>query len=172
MKFLKDLLIIDFEGVDGDRLTQIGAVLLDKETLEEKDNFLSYIYADLGSEPCPRSGITQEMINDAPTQAEVGKQIFDKFGTDIILGSWVANVDHYDFKKIMVSASIDEKLYDYHYFDIWPVAYAYLVKKGYKGEMVSDEMFREFGFSQRGNHNGLEDARIAAEILRKIMFDK
>jgi len=161
---------MDFEGREDP--TQIGAILLDKETLEEKKNLLSYIYADLKGLPSIRSGITQEMINDAPPQAEIGKIIFEKFGINIILGSWVANTDFAYFKKIMLSAEIDIKLYDYHFLDIWPVAYAYLVKRGYEGEVNSDKLFKEFGVEQRGYHNALEDAHIAAEILRKIMFDK
>jgi len=77
MKFPKDILIIDFEGRK--QPVQIGAVLLDKETLEEKDSFLSFIYADLDGYVSPISGIHQEMINDAPKPAEVGKMIFKKF---------------------------------------------------------------------------------------------
>ena len=65
MKFQKDILIIDFEGKD--EPVQVGAVLLDKETLEEKDSFDSYIYADLDGYVSPTSGITQEMIDTAPS---------------------------------------------------------------------------------------------------------
>jgi DNA polymerase III epsilon subunit-like protein len=83
MKFHKDILVIDFEGVK--KPVQIGAILLDKETLEEKDSFSSYIYADLEGYVSPKSGINQEMVNSAPKQAEVGKMIYDKFGSDIFV---------------------------------------------------------------------------------------
>ncbi len=168
MKFIKDLLIIDFEGGIGPK--QIGAVLLDKETLEEKKSFSSYIYFDMKGKPSLSSGITQDMLDDAPTQAEVGRKVFDIFGTDIILGSWIADFDFKHFKTIITSAGIDPSLYDYHFFDIWPVAYAYLLKNGYDGGIRSDEMFSSFGIKQRGNHNALEDARIASDVLRKIMI--
>ena len=98
MKFAKDILLIDFEGLA--EPVQIGAVLLDAETLEEKDSFLSYIWTDLKGEFKATSGISQETLQDAPTQAEIGKLIFDKFGSDILLGSWVAHTDIKNFEKI------------------------------------------------------------------------
>lgn len=168
MKFAKDILIIDFEGLA--EPVQLGAVLLDKETLAEKDNFSTYIFADLKDEIKVTSGISQETLKGAPTQAEVGRMIFEKFGTDIIIGSWVANVDSKNFEKIIAAAGIDPKLYDYHILDIWPAAYVHLVKQGYSGSMRSEEIFKEFGAKPRGLHNSLEDCRIAADVLRKIVF--
>jgi len=168
MKFTKDILIIDFEGLA--EPVQIGAVLLDQETLIEKDNFSTYIFADLKDKIKITSGISQETLKDAPTQAEVGRMIFEKFGTDIIIGSWVANADIKNFEKIITAAGLDFKLYDYHILDIWPAAYIYLVKHGYSGSMQSEEIFKEFGAKPRGLHNALEDCRIAVDVLRKIVL--
>ncbi|MDD5731958.1 MAG: exonuclease domain-containing protein [Patescibacteria group bacterium] len=175
MKFIKDILLIDFEVDIGDikvaEPTQIGAILLDKETLEEKDSFVSYIAADLNGTIGKKSGITQEILTGAPTQAEVGKMIFEKFGTDILLGSWVAGLDRAMFRKIMTSAGIDIEQYDYHTVDLWPAAYIYLLKKGYDGAINSEAMFQELGMPPRDKHNALEDCRLAAEVLRKIIRD-
>lgn len=173
MKFVKDILLLDFEATVGDidigEPTQIGAILLDKETLEEKDNFVSYISADLKGKVNEKTGITQEVLIGAPSQAEVGKIIFDRFGLDILLGSFAANLDMHMFRKIMTSAGIDSKQYDYHILDLWPVSYIHLLKKGYEGGIRSEEVFRTFGMPPRDKHNALEDCRIAAEVLRKIM---
>ena len=118
MKFIKDILMIDFEMTVGDidigEPTQIGAILLDKETLEEKDSFVSYISADFKGRISKKTGITQEMLIGAPTQAEVGKMIFDRFGTDILRGSFAANLDMIMFRRIMTSAGISSEQYDYH----------------------------------------------------------
>ena len=168
MKFKKDILIIDFEGLR--EPVQIGAVLLDKETLNEKDSFSTYIFADLKGKIKVISGISQETLKGAPSQAEAGQMIFEKFGTDIIIGSWVAKSDIKNFEKIIAAAEIDLKLYDYHVLDIWPAAYIYLVKQGYSGGMRSEEMFKEFGAKPRGLHDALEDCRIAADVLRKIVL--
>ena len=175
IKFAKDILIIDFEGMK--EPVQIGAVLLDKETLKEKDNFVSYIHADLKGYISSKSGITQEMLNNAPKQKEIGKIIYDKFGTDIFLSSFVQNMDINHFNKIMSAANIDFiesktdfNKYDYHILDIWPIAYIHLLKKGYAGGIGSEEIFQAFGAKPRGLHNALEDCRIAAEVLRKIVL--
>ena len=168
MKFKKDILIIDFEGLT--EPVQIGAVLLDKETLQEKDSFSSYVWADLHGEVKATSGISQETLKNAPNQAEVGQKIFERFGTDILIGSWVANADIKNFKKIIEAAGLDFELYDYHILDIWPVAYIHLLKQGYSGSMRSEEIFKKFGVKPRKFHNALKDCRIAADVLRKIVL--
>ncbi len=95
--------------------------------------------------------------------------IFEKFGTDILIGSWVATLDISHFKKIINAAGIDWEQYDYHVLDIWPAAYIHLLKNGYRGETGSEEIFLAFGAKPRGFHNALEDCRIAADVLRKIV---
>lgn len=168
MKFPKDILLIDFEGLA--EPVQIGAVLLDKETLEEKDNFVSYIWADLKGEIKEKSGISQKTIEGAPTQAEVGKTIFEKFGTNIMLASFVARADIKNFEKIIIAAGMDFNQYDYHILDIWPVAYIHLLRHGYEGGFRSEEIFQKFGTRPRGLHDALEDCRITADILRKLVL--
>jgi DNA polymerase III epsilon subunit-like protein len=177
MKFPKDILIIDFEGKR--EPVQIGAILLDKDTLEEKDSFVSYIYTDLKGVPTSKSGITQEMINEAPSQADVGKMVYEKFGTDVLLASFVQNLDVYNFQKLMseagidfIESKIDFKKYDYHILDIWPLAYVYALKNGFSEGMRSEELFQYYGAKPRGLHNALEDCRITADVLRKIVFNE
>lgn len=166
MKFIKDILVIDFEGSKDP--TQIGAVLLDKETLLEKESFLSYIHADLDGFVSPTSGITEEMLKDAPSQAKVGQMFFEKFGTNVLIACWVEDLDIRNLKKIITACGKSFSDYDYHILDIWAPAYVHLVKSGYTGGIRSEEMFQYFGAEPRKLHNALEDARIAADILRKI----
>ena len=49
--FIKDIVIIDFEATGGDlrvaQPLQLGAILIDRETLKEKKAFSSFIAADL-----------------------------------------------------------------------------------------------------------------------------
>ncbi|MCB9810949.1 MAG: 3'-5' exonuclease [Candidatus Nomurabacteria bacterium] len=170
MKFPKDILIIDFEGLK--KPVQIGAVLLDKETLEEKDHFLSYIYADLDGYVSSVSGISQDMIDGAPKQADVGKVFYEKFGTDVFLSAFVQDLDISHLKKLLAEAGFEFKEYDFRILDIWPIAYTYLLKQEYQGDYRSDPIFREFGIKPRGLHNALEDCRIAAEVLRIILEKK
>ncbi|MBI3633878.1 MAG: hypothetical protein HY226_06365 [Candidatus Vogelbacteria bacterium] len=174
-KFSKDIVVLDFEFTNKDASKavpiQLGAIRLDRETLEEKDNFLSYIAADLTNaspEALSVTGINEATLSGAPSAAEVGKMFFDKFGTDIILSSWVSSGDLVMFRHIMDSAKLDATKFDYHWFDIWPPTYLYLIKGGYVGSLRSEAMFGALGFSARGRHDALEDCRHAAQALRII----
>lgn len=166
MQFPKDILIVDFEGLN--EPVQIGAVLLDKQSLGEKDFFQSYIWADV-QEPLKKSGISKEMLQGAPSQAEIGKTMYRKFGTNVFLASWVANGDMKNFEKIITAAGISIREYDYHILDIWPAAYFHVLQNGYQGGIHSEELFQYFGAQPRGLHDALEDCRIAANVLRKLL---
>jgi len=175
MKFENDILIIDFEGLK--KPVQFGAILLDKETLEEKDSFVSYIYADLDGYVSPVSGISQETINNAPKQAEVGKIVYEKFGSEVILSSFAQNLDISHFQTIIAAAGIDFlesktdfKKYDFRILDIWPIAYVHALKNGYTGGIKSEEIFQYFGSTPRKLHDALEDCKIAGDVLRKIVL--
>lgn len=170
MKFPKDILVIDFEGLD--EPVQVGAVLLDRETLEEKKSIRSYIWSDLKGEVKGVSGISQETLIDAPSQQEVGRTFHETFGSDVLLACWVANADLKNLEKILGAAGIPLfPTFDYHVIDIWPAAYLYLLRRGYHGGVRSDEIFEEYGIPNRGEHDALEDARIAAAILRRISIE-
>ena len=174
MQFPKDILIIDFEGAE--QPVQVGAVLLDKETFEEKQNFLSLVYADLTNDKPSKSGITQNELIGAPSRGEVGKMLYEQFGTDLFLASFVQNKDIRFFQSLLREAQIDFlasdtdfSKYDFHIIDIWPLAYVHLLKQEYTGSTKSEDIFQAFGAAPRGLHNALEDCRITADVLRKII---
>lgn len=169
MKFAKDILVLDFEGLA--EPVQVGAVLLDRETLKEKDAFSTYIWADLQGAVKAVTGISQDTLEGAPTQAEAGRMLYERFGSDVLLACWVAQADMRNFDKLIAAAGIAPKQYDYHVFDIWPAAYLHLLKQGYVGTMRSEEIFRQFGAKARGLHDALEDCRIAADVLRRIAVE-
>ncbi len=177
MTFLKDILLIDFETTDVDpekaKPLQIAAVLLDKNDLSEKESFSSYIKHDL-SDANPKAlevnGITEEMLASAPIQDEVIRKFVEKFGNDVLLASCVQYLDLAMLLKMIKEAGLDLHPYDhYHYLDVWPVAYTHLVKGGYSGGLFVNEIMEAFALPPRGTHQALEDCRIAAEILRKVM---
>ena len=175
MKFHKDILVLNFEQSKY-LPVQVAAILLDKETLQEKSSFYSYIFADIGDYVNSKSGITQDMIQGAPKQSEVAEMLYQKFGTDVFLASFVQNMDITFFSEMMRKASIDFidgrtdfKKYDFHILDIWPVAYVYALKNGYTGSTRSEELFQFYNAKPRGLHDALEDCRITADVLRKIV---
>lgn len=174
--FAKDILMYDVETTHGDpkhaEPIQIAGVLLDRETLEEKKTYASYIHNDLKKadpEALAISGITMEQLHDAPSAKQVGLELVELFGTDVLLSSWNEMLDRRIFERILEAAGHKISEYDYHYLDIWPVAYIYLVKTGRGDVLKSSQVFKEFGLPSRGDHDALEDCRSAAVVLRNLL---
>lgn len=173
--FSKDILMIDFEttGLDLEKSLpiQLGAILLDKETLAEKDSFMSFIKQDLtkmSPEAAKIHGITNKDLSDAPSPKEVARKFLAQFGTDVYLASWNEMLDHTMMAKLLAEIDKDIYTHDYHYLDVWSLAYIYLVKQG-RGDIVKSEpTFQHFGLPARKAHDALEDCRHTAEVLRKV----
>lgn len=173
--FSKDILLIDFEttGLDLDKSLpiQLGAVLLDKQTFKEKDSFLSFIKQDLTymhPEAAKIHGITEAILEGAPSSNEVVEKFLEQFGTDVYLASWNEMLDHIMLKKMLYGVGKDIYTHDYHYLDVWSLAYMYLVKQG-RGDIIKSEpTFQHFGLPARQAHDALEDCRHTAEVLRKV----
>ncbi len=177
--FAKDILLLDFESTGLDARfaepTQLGAVLLDKETLEEKDHYLSYIVADLSKaskEALEISGISQKDLEGAPEQKEVITEFLHKFGTDVFTASWNSILDRGLLNKMLWTIDKDIFTYDYHYLDVWPIVYTHLCSQGHGDIVRLEPTLQFFGLKERGKHNALEDCRITAEVLRKVYFAK
>lgn len=178
--FAKDILLIDFEGggldLDHSEPTQLGAVLLDRETLEEKSYYLSLIAVEhpekMAQEAIDISGIGPEMLRDAPVRKKVASEFLAKFGTNVFLASWNSSVDQALLRMVMKSIGKDIFEYDYHYFDVWPVVYMHLSKQGYGNTIRLEPTLKHFGMPARGKHDALEDCRVTAEVLRKVYFAK
>lgn len=173
--FSKDILLIDFEttGLDLDKALpiQLGAVLLDKKDLSEKASFLSYIHQDtsgMSREAASIHGITQKLLDNAPKQEEVIKKFLKKFGIDVYLASWNEMLDHVMLSKMLKSIGKDIYEHDYHYLDIWSLAYMHLVRLGRGNIIKSEPTFQYFGLPPRQYHDALEDCRHTAEVLRRV----
>ncbi len=177
--FAKDILLIDFESTGIDPVehepTQLGAILLDKETLKEKDSYFTFIAADLSiasQEALDISGISAKDLKGAPSQEKVIKEFLDTFGNDVFLSSWNSILDRGLLDKMLrkVGKTIFE--YDYHYLDVWPICYMYLARTGQGDKLRGEATFNALGLPPRGNHDALEDCRYAAEALRAVYNEK
>lgn len=177
--FSKDILLIDFEttglDLDKDLPIQLGAVLLDKQSLEEKDYFISYIAQDvsgMSEESAKIHGINQEVLKNAPSQQDVIRDFLNGFGTEVYLASWNEMLDHTMLKKMLQSIDKDIYEHDYHYLDVWSLAYLHMVRQG-RGDIIkSESTFEYFGLPPRKEHNALEDCRHTAEVLRIVYNSK
>jgi DNA polymerase III epsilon subunit-like protein len=177
--FAKDILLIDFESTGLDPVhhepTQLGAILLDKETLAEKDSYLTFITADLSiasKEALEVSGITAKDLEGAPSPEKVIKEFLEKFGTNVFLSSWNSILDRGLLDKMLrkVNKTIFE--YDYHYLDVWPICYMYLARTGQGEKLRGNATFDALGLPPRNAHDALEDCRYAAEALRAVYNGK
>lgn len=184
--FGKDILLLDFESTgftrdettgdvsDPGYPTQLGAVLLDYKTLEEKDHFLSDIKADpdrLDAWVLKNTDITRERVSNAPEPAIVAQQFVDQFGTEPFLATWNIVFDRYWLDQLMHSIDRGEAMYDYHHLDVWSLTYTYLCEHGHPDIIQTQATFRLFGQSDRSVHNALDDCRRTAEVLRAVIFN-
>lgn len=185
MNFNKDILLVDteFTGFDLDKneLLQIAGVLLDKKTLKEKKHFNTFIkpspsrwkHRDPASMKVNR--ITWEQLKNAPS-LKSAIQKFDKaFGHNVILAAYVG----YNDKRFLIDAYRQSRIkfkFDYHYFDLWGLFYAFLAKKN---QLKSKKDFAGFGLEYLMKyfkieqpttmHDALVDCRMEAEVLRKVI---
>ena len=121
-------------------------------------------------------------VENAPDAANVARQFHERFGYNVLLSSWNEILDRRFLQIIYQEANIPfldvgyfhdqpHKYHDYHFFDLWVVAYTYLLERGYNGNYRGSEIYKQFGFEKRSlGHNALADCRLEAEILRKIVL--
>lgn len=184
MNFKKDILLIDteFSGFNDKKheLLQLAGVLLDKKTLKEKKVFSSFVrptkWKHRNRESMAVNKITFDAVKDAPSLKEAIR-LFDKtFGHDVILAAYVG----YNDKKFLMSAYKKAGVkfnFDYHYFDLWGLFYGYLAAKN---KLTSVKNFAGFGLEhlvkmfkikvdESKLHDALQDCRVEAEVLRKVI---
>lgn len=178
-EFPKDILIVDFEvtGFDfeKDEPVQIGLILLDKKTLEEKVSFVSWIK--------PRQKINTELpgfkwanikeseieeIEKAPNEEFVANEINKILPDEYILCAWNVTFDFAFWRKIL--SHDGKKIHAAKLLDLWTLAQVNLLKDNtYDGSYGSESVFQHFGAEPRKKHDGLEDCRIEAMVLRKLL---
>lgn len=183
MNFKHDILLIDLEttGLDASKqeIIQIAAILLDKKTLKEKKFFVSYVkptkWAQRNLVSMQINKISFDTLKNAPSVEKVLNNFNAEFGTNVVLAYYGGPVDM-DFLRAAYKKINKPFKFDYHYFNLWPVFYAYLASKNllknskkFSGFSLEDLM-KKFKIKSKSRHDALEDCRIEAEILRKIFI--
>jgi len=183
MNFRKDLLLIDLEttGLDSERheIIQLAAILLDKKTLLEKEAFSTFVrpkkWQTRDRESMKINNISHSQVKEAPVLKEVVEEFSDLFDPSTLILSFYGGPVDMDFlRKAYKSVGI-KWLFDYHFFNLWAVFFAHLAKKDklknskkFAGFSLDDFM-KEFKLKSKNRHDALEDCRIEAEVLRKIL---
>ncbi len=184
MNFKKDILLIDLEttGLDSTKheIIQLGAVLLDKKTLKEKKVFNTYVKPSKWKNRDPESmeinKISFDQVKDAPGLKEVLKEFHELFPPSTVVLSYYGGPLDMDFLRFAYKRMGKKWQFDYHFFNLWGLFYAYLAGKNklkntkrFTG-FTLDDFVKIFKIKKSENrHDALADCRIEAEILRKVM---
>jgi DNA polymerase III epsilon subunit-like protein len=184
--FNKDILIVDIEasGLDAERyeLIQLAAIQLDKKTLKPKQEFASYIrpkkWKTRSRAAMAINKIKKEDLANAPELETVIKKFAKLFPPSQVIFAHYGGVIDIDFVRQAfrkIGRTYPYHPYDYHFFDIWSVCYAYASlknklrnKKRFTGFSMEDLM-KHFNIKNDERHDALADCNIEAEIFRRIM---
>lgn len=185
MDFKKDILLVDLEttGLDFQKheIIQLAAVLLDRKTLKEKKALSVYVrpraWKKRNLESMKINKIAWEQVKDAADIKEVLEDFEKEFNPEkVIFAHYGGPVDP-DFLRAAYRKTGRPFKFDYHYFNLWGVFFAYLAargklanKKKFTGFSLDDFM-EEFKLESANRHDALEDCRIEAEIFRKVMIN-
>ncbi|MBU1039242.1 3'-5' exonuclease [Patescibacteria group bacterium] len=176
---LKDIIIVDFEttgfNLEKDEAVQIGFIVLDKNNLSEKASFVSWIKPQQPINPdmpgfkwATLSRNDLEEINKAPSLKEVAQQITKIIPDKYTLCAWNANFDWHFWKNLLKTVNIDIK--PGGLLDLWGSAYLKLLNDpNYQGDYKSESVFQYFGAKPRLKHDALEDCRLEAMVLQKLL---
>lgn len=180
-------------------IIQIAAILLDKKTLKEKEIFSSFVcplrWKNRDPESMKVNGIKWEQLKNAPDLKTVLRALESIIETsrlalrtrsknivraksrtihNIVLSYYGGPLDM-DFMREAYRKTGLKWQFDYHYFNLWAFFYAFLASKNklknskkFTGFSLDDFM-KEFKIKSNSRHDALEDCRIEAEVLRRIM---
>jgi len=177
--FSKDILIVDFEvtgfNIDVDEPIQIGVIVLDKNTLEEKTSYASWIKPSQEISPqlaglkwANISGDDIKKIKEAKSLYSVAIETIKILPEEYIFCAWNASFDFYFWRKLL--QSVNKDIHTAKILDLWTLAYINLHHDDeYKGDYKSESVFQYFGAAPRLKHDGLEDCRIEAMVFKKLI---
>ena len=184
MDFKKDILLIDSEltGLDAEKhgLVQLAAVLLDRKSLKEKSYFNSYIrpkrWRVRDPEAMKVNGLKWDVLKNAPPLAEVVRAFAKRFnGRKVLLAAYVGWIDKRFLLKAFEKSGVKWP-FDYHYLDVWSLAYGAWGRRGklknrreFAGFNLED-LLKEYQIKLAGSHHdALFDCRAEAEVLRRVV---
>ncbi len=175
MKLIKDILVFQIEttgpDVERDHIIQLSGLLLDKDSLLEKNYFNSYVKVSFldGTlqNHASHLGITFDELRKSPKIAETIKQFVTTFGYEPLLAT--QSVQNYLFLKQAFKRTLTPFNYDKHLLDIWSLSYIYIVHYGIKKIPTLDTMATHFNIKNAKPYDALAKARLTAEVFKRII---
>lgn len=177
--FQRDILVCDFEvtgfDIDAGEPVQIGLILLDKETLESKWSYSSWIKpsqsVSLDMEGFRWASLDRkdlEEIQKAPDLTTVANEIIKSLPKSYYLCAWNATFDFCFWSKLLKTVGMKAKTANI--LDLWTLAQVRLLNdEKYIGDYKSESVFQYLGAKPRTKHYGIADCEIEVMILRKLM---
>lgn len=177
MFFLNDILVLDFEtdGINPAALSplQIGAVLLDKNTLQTKSEFVAYCKpgnSEWSAEAERTHGLSIEFLMK---RGDNVSKVFNDFEkafdfNDITVASW----NMFDVQILRRFLGVEKYRGLYKFIELWSYTYPFLIMN----MTVLDKDRRHgldtladfFEIKRHEKHDALQDAKIEAEIFQKV----
>jgi DNA polymerase III subunit epsilon len=181
VSFPKDLLVIDLETTGTDptlhSTIEIGAVLLNARDLTEIKSWSSgLIQRQETNETIYRSmalhGHSLAEISNGRDAREVIDEFFKEFGLDFIFAGWNIGFDVQFFRALLRYSGFNDRFdeIDYHRVDVWSLAQFLKSVGWFQNDVTSLTcLCEELGLPRSKAHSGLEDAKITAEALRRLV---
>lgn len=180
--FDRDLLVLDVETTGANprvhQIVSIGAVLLDRATLDEVKSMSSLVRvtpeAIAQADPIAMQihGLMLNRLEAAPTPLDVVTRFLDSFGANFYFCGWNICFDTQFIAALFEQAGRrqDFDSFRFHRLDLWS-----LLEVAWLRGLVSmppeslSRVCRMFEIERQKVHDALEDARISAEILRRTL---
>ncbi len=178
--FPKDLLVLDLETTGTDpalhSTIEVGAILLDRHTLEEVKAWSAVIRRQerngTNAQSMALHGLSLDDIKRGMEPKRAIEEFLETFGTDYLLAGWNVGFDVQFLRALLRhTGHIDVfDAIDYHRLDVWSIAQFLNTIGLFQSDVSSLScLCEQLGLPRSKAHSGLEDARITATALRRLV---
>ena len=164
-----EFIVFDLEttgfSAKNERITEIGAVRVSGGEIKESFNTFVNPEKPIPERVVELTGITDDMVRDAPSQEEAVRSFLDFCGDDAIL---VAHNAQFDISFIRAACERYDIPYNHTFIDTVPLCRTMLPGlKNYKLDTVS----KHLKLDDFNHHRACDDARILADIMLVLFKD-
>lgn len=181
-RFDRPLLIFDVETTGANprvhQIVALGALLLDGATLEETRSMSTLVQSTRSAfeQADPRAlaihGLTFDRLTSAPSPVDVVTKFLNTFGVDFYFCGWNICFDTQFLTALFQEAGRyqDFETFRFHKLDLWSLLeFAFVLGLIPSQPDSLSAVCNLFEIKRAALHDALEDARISAEILRRVL---
>ena len=171
----RDILVIDTEttGIDPttDSIVEIGACLLEGATLRQIGSFSRRVRPEspMSASAARIHGLSDAVLSSAPPIRDALVEFSAFAPASALLAGHNICFDVSHLKSSYKCARM-EYPFDYHSLDIWSLAFfCHRLRPSFPAPVDLDALVEHFGLQRSLSHSALEDATIAADVLRIVV---